>query len=194
MSKPPIYTIGYGARTIEEFIATLQAHDIAYVIDVRSKPYSRYKPEFSQAELERQLQSHSIRYVFMGDTLGGRPEDPQYLTADGKVDYEKLSGTVQYQAGIERLVKAYSQGLHVTLMCSEGRPEQCHRSHLIGLTLDDRQIPVAHIDERGDILDQDQVMLRGRNFQQSLPGFDGHRTTSRKKYEHDSRTETDRDS
>ena len=32
-------------------------------------------------------------------------------------------------------------------MCSEGKPEMCHRSKLIGATLDELGIPVLHIDE-----------------------------------------------
>ena len=47
----PIYTIGYGSRSIEQFIEVLQHHKIAYLIDVRSTPYSRYKPEFSKEAL-----------------------------------------------------------------------------------------------------------------------------------------------
>ena len=71
----PIYTIGYGNRSIAELIEVLHQHAIAYLIDVRSAPYSRYKPEFSKALLANELEQHSIRYVFMGDALGGRPDD-----------------------------------------------------------------------------------------------------------------------
>lgn len=184
MSETPIYTIGYGARSIEDFIATLLSNDIAYVIDVRSRPYSRYKPEFSRSELENALLASGVRYVFMGDTLGGLPADRSLYT-DDKVDYGKVSQSADYLAGISRLMKASSQGLRVTVLCSEGRPEQCHRSHLIGVTLDKAGIGVAHIDEIGNILSQAEVMLRGQNFQQTLPGLESHRTTSRKRYESD---------
>ena len=77
MNQPPanhpLYTIGYGARTIEAFIELLQAHEIAYLIDVRSAPYSRFKPEFSKGALETALREHGIRYVYMGDAIGGQP-------------------------------------------------------------------------------------------------------------------------
>jgi hypothetical protein len=32
---PPIYTIGYGARSVDEMASILQAHAIEFVIDVR---------------------------------------------------------------------------------------------------------------------------------------------------------------
>ena len=34
----PIYTIGYGSRSITELIEVLHQHEIAYLIDVRSAP------------------------------------------------------------------------------------------------------------------------------------------------------------
>ncbi len=184
MVDSTLFTIGYGARSIEEFLETLRHFDIAYVIDVRSKPYSRYKPDFSKDQLERHLQAVGIRYVFMGDTLGGRPNDRALYTDDDKVDYAKLRESKIFKEGIDRLKKAQSQGLRVTLLCSEGRPEQCHRSHLIGQTLTDIGIPVTHIDENGDSFSQAEVTARTYGNQMLMPWLeDGLRITSRKPYD-----------
>ena len=54
-SEVPIYTIGYGDRSLEEFIAALHANAIAYLLDVRTAPYSRFKPEFSKEALALSL-------------------------------------------------------------------------------------------------------------------------------------------
>jgi hypothetical protein len=86
--KIPIYTIGYGNRSLDSFIATLQQYQIAYLVDVRTAPYSRFKPEYSKEALAAALQAKGIRYLFLGDKLGGRPPDPTCYT-DGKVDYER---------------------------------------------------------------------------------------------------------
>jgi uncharacterized protein (DUF488 family) len=123
MSHIPLYTIGYGAREIADFIAVLQANNIAFLIDVRSKPYSRYKPDFSQDSLEMHLRVNGIRYIYMGDTLGGMPNDPDCYDADGKVAYDKVAGKAFYQEGIGRLQNAWQQQLRVAIMCSEGKPE-----------------------------------------------------------------------
>ena len=72
MSTHPIFTIGYGTRPLPQFIDTLQSHGVAYLIDVRSQPYSRYKPEFSKKALAAALKKAGIQYVFMGHNLGGR--------------------------------------------------------------------------------------------------------------------------
>ena len=171
MEKPstltPIYTIGYGSRSIVELIELLQAHGIAYLIDVRSAPYSRYKPEFSKTQLANALEQHGIRYVFMGDTLGGRPDD-ETCYVNGKVDYEKVKVTESYQHGIQRLRTAFSQQHSIALMCSEGKPEECHRCKLIGATLTNENIAVMHIDETGEQLTQDQVIERLTGGQVSM--------------------------
>lgn len=165
----PIYTIGYGSRSIAELIEVLHQQEIAYLIDVRSAPYSRYKPEFSKASLAKALEQHNIRYVFMGDTLGGRPDDAACYT-NGKVDYEKVKATAFYQSGIERLHTAFLQQQSVVLMCSEGKPEECHRCKLIGATLTTQDIPIIHIDENGEQLTQEQVIERLTGGQLSLFG------------------------
>lgn len=180
----PIYTIGYGARDIEDLVAILKEHQIAFLIDVRSQPYSRYKPEFNKDALAHRLKQGGVQYVFMGDTLGGRPADPDCYDGDGKVDYEKYGQKPFYLEGIERLKKAWQQQLPVVIMCSEGKPENCHRSMLIGATLDEQGIDTVHIDENDKLLMQVDVMVRSQGGQLSL--FDVHRSTSRKKYKPDS--------
>lgn len=181
MPVPPIYTLGYGARDIEDLLAVLQANRIQYLIDVRSSPYSGYKPEFSKNALQATLEANGIRYVFMGDTLGGQPEDEHCYT-DGKVDYTKVAQQPFYLEGIERLHKACRQGRRVVLMCSEGKPESCHRSKLIGQTLATEGIEVLHIDEKDAVITQKDVLLRLTGGQLSLFGDDYLSFTSRKRY------------
>jgi uncharacterized protein (DUF488 family) len=179
--KPiPIFTIGYGDRSIESFIESLESHDIAYLIDVRSAPYSRYKPEFSKESLENALRANGIRYVFMGDQLGGRPADPDCYV-DGKVRYEILRQKAFYQEGIARIQTAFAQQRRVALMCSEGKPENCHRVALIGESLTEMNIPVRHIDERDQVKMQSEVMIVRERGQPSLPGLGFH--SSRKRYQ-----------
>ncbi len=182
MTKSPVYTIGYGARDMAAFIQVLQTNGIVYLIDVRSKPYSRYKPDFSKDALERRLQQSGIRYVFMGKTLGGQPDDPDCYT-DGKVDYDKCRQKPFFREGIGRLRRAWEQQLPAAIMCGEGKPENCHRSKLIAPALLAEGIEVAHIDENDQLITQEDVILRVTKGQPSLFGDEFHRLTSRKRYE-----------
>ncbi len=160
MEKPlasvPIYTIGYGNRSIGEFIELLRLYGIQYLVDIRSQPYSRYNPDFSKDALKENLKQHHIRYIFMGDTLGGRPADTNcYL--DGRVDYVKVREKAFYQRGISYLHTAWEKQLPVALMCSEAKPQECHRGKLIGNTLIEQDIEVAHIDEAGITKTQEDI-------------------------------------
>lgn len=188
-NKVPIYTIGYGNRSMEEFLKVVNQYEIEYLIDVRSQPFSRFKPEFSQPALTVCLDNHDIRYVFMGDKLGGRPEDPSLSDYEGKVDYSEVRKTDNYRSGIDRLCKAFEQQEVVLLMCSEGKPESCHRSKLIGETLvGERKVKILHIDENDNLVSQSEVIeripRRERQMSLKLDGLfvsDGFR--SRNKYQ-----------
>jgi uncharacterized protein (DUF488 family) len=189
-AAPPVFTIGYGARTVDDLVAALRAHQITLLVDVRTSPYSRFKPEFSKDALERELKRHDIRYVYLGDALGGRPTDPGCYV-DGKVDYERVKGKAFYQAGIERVRIAWQRGMRFVLMCSEGKPEQCHRSKLIGESLAALGIPVAHIDENDVLCSQEEVIQRLTSGQLSL--FGDLEFTSRKRYSQSTQGEEEED-
>lgn len=177
--SPPLYTIGYGARTLDEFLAVLKANRIQYLIDVRTAPFSKFKPDFSRDLLQHHAERAGLRYVFMGDTLGGQPRDPDCHT-DGKVDYDRVRAQPFFQAGVERLRRAFEQRHRAAIMCSEGRPEDCHRSKLIGEALTAAGIPVCHIDEDGHVITQRQVIDRLTKGQMDL--FGAPSFTSRKRY------------
>jgi uncharacterized protein (DUF488 family) len=177
--SPPLYTIGYGARTLDEFLAVLKANRIQYLIDVRTAPFSKFKLDFSRDLLQHHAERAGLRYVFMGDTLGGQPRDPDCHT-DGKVDYDGVRAQPFFQAGVERLQRAFEKRHRVVLMCSEGRPEDCHRSKLIGEALTATGIPVCHIDEDGQVRTQRQVIDRLTKGQMDL--FGAPSFTSRKRY------------
>ena len=175
-----IYSIGYGNRSINDFIALLNQYDIKYLIDVRSRPYSKFNPDFNKESLERILTQNGVKYLFMGDRIGGLPDDLTCRT-DDKIDYDKCKKNSGYIEGINRLVTAYEKNLKVAMMCSESKPHECHRSKLLGEMLRERNVITQHIDEAGRLVPQMSVLTIIDKGQQSLfddmQGF-----TSRKKY------------
>ncbi|MHB8260147.1 MAG: DUF488 domain-containing protein [Bacteroidia bacterium] len=158
MEKKPLYTIGHGNRKPEDFLFLLKEFSIEYLIDVRSLPYSKFNPKFNQNDFKFFLERNGIKYVFMGDSIGGRPKDTSCYDDDGKVDYEKVKTKDFFLQGIDRLKTAYNKGVNVMLMCSEGKPCECHRSKLIGRVLNTDNIILKHIDEIGRIKDQITVI------------------------------------
>lgn len=157
MSTQRIFTIGYGGRSSSEVIDHLKRAEVQFVVDVRSSPYSRYQSEFSKEPLERLLARNGMKYVFMGEQLGGRPADDDCYT-DGKVDYGKCRQKSFFMAGIARLLSACEQGLRVCLICSEGRPKDCHRSKLLGVALEEQGVDVQHLMPGGGVSSQAEVI------------------------------------
>ena len=151
--RAQIYSIGHSDHTIEAFLELLRGQEIVVVADVRSQPYSRWAPQFNRENLARDLEAAGIRYVFMGDSLGGRPADPAFYDADQeRPDYERLAQSPAYQAGIEQLVEL-AEAQRVVMMCSEGDYQKCHRAMLITPTLLKRRARVLHICRDGTVVE-----------------------------------------
>ena len=103
MEKSTLYSIGHGNKSIETLIEELKHFDINYLIDIRSKPYSKYNPQFNQNEIKFSLLKSGITYTFMGDVLGGLPDDATCYT-NGHVDYDKLKEKDFFKKGLQRLI------------------------------------------------------------------------------------------
>jgi uncharacterized protein (DUF488 family) len=141
-----LYSIGHSNHDFAHFVGLLRQAGVSAVTDVRSSPYSRRLPQYSREVLEQALREHGIAYVFLGDLLGGRPEDPDVYT-DGRVDYEKVRQTASFSRGLERLIGGLERHA-VAMLCAEEDPLDCHRGLMIAPALCERDITTLHL--RGD--------------------------------------------
>jgi uncharacterized protein (DUF488 family) len=127
-----IFTIGYEATTMAEFIAALQSAGVKRVIDVRALPLSR-RPGFSKTPLRGALEEAGIEYVHLkalGTPAEGRAAARAGRHADLKMIY----------AGQLELPEAIAQGAQMlelarekpsALLCFEREPAHCHRTLLL---------------------------------------------------------------
>ncbi len=157
-----IFTIGYGNRDIDEFIALLKKYQIDLLVDIRSQPYSGYNKDFTKRQLSGLLQGAQIDYRFMGQALGGRPthEDCYSYSPDRKqrlLDHKKCETKDFYKRGISQLKTWLAQGHRMALMCSELEPERCHRGYVVGKTLEKELVAVLHIDKFGRLKPQTEI-------------------------------------
>lgn len=159
MTESTIYSIGHGNKKIEDFIDELKLYDILYLLDIRSKPFSKWNPQFNRAALELELKNHGITYVFVGDKLGGLPDDRTCYDRDGKVVYDLIKEKDFFKDGLKRLISANDKQIRIAIMCSEAKPEACHRSKLIGQELLKKEISLNHIVTDKKIKSQETVML-----------------------------------
>lgn len=158
MIEATVLTIGHSNHSIERFIELLRANGVTALADVRSKPYSRFNPQFSRQPLERALRDAGIFYVFLGKELGARSEDPACYDG-GRVSYDRLSQTALFREGIERVKKGMVQH-RIALMCAEKEPLECHRTLLVSRALERDGVPVAHILADGALESHHDSLIR----------------------------------
>lgn len=143
--RPTLWTVGHSTASIESCLDLLRAHKIDAVADVRSAPYSARMPWFSESALAPTLKNSGIQYLWMGDQLGGRPNDPSHYDDEGHALYGLMSETSPFEIGIERIEGAASK-FRLAIMCSEEDPKDCHRNTLIGTVLRRRErVTLEHI-------------------------------------------------
>jgi uncharacterized protein (DUF488 family) len=125
------FTVGHSTRSIEEFLALLEAHDISQLIDVRTVPKSRHNPQFGTEALERSLLGAGIGYA-LAPALGGfrrtSAESPngawRNLSFRGYADYML---TPDFEESLLAVIQLLATD-RVALMCAEAVHWRCHRS------------------------------------------------------------------
>ncbi len=152
------YTIGHSNTSVSEFAERLKSHGIELVVDVRTDPYSKYASQFNYREIQVELRALGFEYLYMGDSLGGKPKSPGFLTEGGVPNYEMMAQTEKFQAGI-RQIEELASGKTIVLMCSEADPMVCHRERLLAWVLRGRGHEVRHIDRDGAVAAGQQGLL-----------------------------------
>ncbi len=134
MAAPPlrIFTIGYEAATMADFLAALTSAGVKQVIDVRALPLSR-RPGFSKTPLRGALAGAGIDYVHL-KALGTPPAGREAARKGRHRELERI------YAGQLELPDAIAQGAQMVslaaeqpsaLLCFERQPSGCHRSLLL---------------------------------------------------------------
>lgn len=141
-STPELWSIGHSNHPIEHMLDLLCRHGIEAVVDVRSRPYSRFAPQYRKDRLERSLPDAGIAYLHLGNELGGKPVRDDEPKAG--LDYRTRIARPDFRSGIARLLALAGQRRTV-LMCRERDPLDCHRTHLICRYLRRRVGPIHHI-------------------------------------------------
>ena len=153
-----VLTIGHSTHALEAFVALLQRHQVTAVADVRSAPYSRFNPQFNRDSFADALDAQGIRYVYLGDSLGGRSGDPACYE-DGRIRYDRVATTESFKRGLARVVHGAAKH-RIALMCAEKEPLDCHRTLLVARALDERGVDVAHIHAGGGLEPHREAMDR----------------------------------
>lgn len=154
-----IYTIGYTAFSINEFIETIKNFGISCVIDVRSSPFSNYYTDYNKDTLERTLKEHNILYRNYANEFGARQTNPAFYSGD-IVDFDKFIKSAQFLEGVSKVKKGIERGYKFVLMCAEKDPIKCHRSIMLGKGFSENGFDVKHIVSKTEIESQRELEER----------------------------------
>ena len=108
-----IWTVGHSNISFAKFEGLLKQHCITLIVDVRSRPFSRWS-YFNREKLSRALDEQGIAYRYSGLILGGRNET--------SVNAEP------FVAEMDAALQLIANGNRVALMCAEARFQECHRA------------------------------------------------------------------
>jgi uncharacterized protein (DUF488 family) len=116
-----LFTIGYAGRTLRELIAVLKQHKIKILVDIRRWPTSKLWPVYKREKLEKSLPRAGIKYVWLGQLLGGY-----------RRGYTAWMRTAEFRTGLKALL-TLSRGRRVCIMCLERGWRGCHRRYIVRL-------------------------------------------------------------
>ncbi len=141
MTAQRIFTIGYEAATMGDFLAALKSAGVERVIDVRALPLSR-RPGFSRTPLRGALEEAGVEYVHLkalGTPAAGRD-------AARKGRHDELKRIYAGQLELPEAIAQSAQMLELAaekpsaLLCFEREPAVCHRTLLLAAVAPDAEI------------------------------------------------------
>jgi uncharacterized protein (DUF488 family) len=144
MSEMKIYTIGFTKKTLEDFITRLKKNGIQRIVDIRLNDTSQLSGFAKGPDLAFILKQFGIEYVSVKSLA------PDKTLLD---KYHKDKNWEDYEAGFKALMKA--RNAEETLgnlqldkkiscfLCSEDKPEKCHR-RLVAEMLDN-DFEIVHL-------------------------------------------------
>ncbi len=133
-------------------MATLAAHGIEALGDIRAFPGSRRLPQFNRENLERELPPRGIEYRWL-PALGGRRKKQQERSPNLGLrnasfrNYADYMTTEEFHAASADLVR-WAEQKRVAIMCAERVYFRCHRM-LVSDYLAAHGHQVLHIDGQG---------------------------------------------
>ena len=126
----------------------MKAAPIEVLVDIRSNPVSRFARFANKAKMPPLLEAEGVEYRWMGDTLGGKPEDSSFYNEKGRPDFEKMRTTSGFREGIAELAELAQEKL-VAIMCAEEDPTGCHRTLLVAPELQELGFHIVHVRAKG---------------------------------------------
>jgi uncharacterized protein (DUF488 family) len=127
------YTIGHSTRSIDEFIALLQAANVQMLADVRRIPRSGTNPQFNLGSIEAPLATANIAYRHIAELGGLRSRSKQQTQSRNTFwentsfrNYADYTASEPFRHGL-KLLRDIGRTQNCAIMCAEAVWWRCHR-------------------------------------------------------------------
>jgi uncharacterized protein (DUF488 family) len=140
-----VYTVGHGARPIEELLQVLEGAGTRTLVDVRRYPSSRRHPQFNQTGLATSLEEAGLGYrhaVELGGRRSGEPGEGRFscIQVASFRSYAARMGAPEWQQALAAALEEPEP----CFLCAETLWWRCHR-RLIAELLHARGHEVVHL-------------------------------------------------
>lgn len=137
-----IFTIGYGGRSKDEFLALLRSHGIRTVADVRLYPGHAYRGTWVKAKtpdkgIEKWLADDGLTYKDLPE-LGN-----EFL---GSEDWQERYRQQLESSGEQRIKGLAGLPEPICLLCAEKLSKDCHRRLIAEYLAEQWSIEIHHIE------------------------------------------------
>ena len=140
-----VYTVGYGGKSLSEFINILKDAEIKSLFDIRYSAESQHKPDFNKIVLSRELQREGIYYEHLPDL--GVPYEWQNPYKEGIIPFECLTKYYRWHSEkmstFQGFVNDFTTKGKSVLMCFEkyavpfeDQKIHCHRDILATMLME----------------------------------------------------------
>lgn len=139
-----LFSVGHSNHSADKFMRLLDAHKIDFIVDVRRSPNSRF-PHFCKDSLAAMLRGAGKDYRAAGTYLGGLKEGTPVISVEDRMFLAKMDAVLDFM----------KEGKTVALMCSEGKPCECHRAGKLFAWYhrNKPELKTAHILPDGELID-----------------------------------------
>lgn len=152
-----IYTIGHSNYEIEKLINMLKFYNINCVVDIRGIPYSKYNIQYNKESIAETLKEAGFIYIYMAKEFAANRENKLSYNNEGYCDFEQVITEKEFLNGIARLKAGCEKGYRIALLGAMQDPIRCHRSILVGRTLNKEGFNVKHILDDYTLASQDNI-------------------------------------
>uniref|UniRef100_UPI004029AE59 DUF488 domain-containing protein n=1 Tax=Candidatus Scatocola faecipullorum TaxID=2840917 RepID=UPI004029AE59 len=143
-----LFTIGYEANSIDDYVNKLIQNNIKLVCDVRKNPVSR-KYGFSKSSMKNIIEKMGLDYINIPE-LG--IESEQRTELNTMADYNKLfsqyekTTLLQSEVYLDKILDLIKQYKRVALTCFEADYHMCHRTRVANALVQKRpDLKLEHI-------------------------------------------------